>query len=176
MSMNDLSKNILCYHGPIDIDLVSFFSNYLKQNIKANSIVISRIYRVLIELMQNISYYSVDQYYSDRTFGSGIGWFRLDEAEHAFTITSGNRILKEHGPILERNCKEINSLSEESLRELKRKTRRQANIRDIGAHIGLIQAGLLTGNTLELKIQPIDTKYSFFTISARVNNVKTDTI
>jgi hypothetical protein len=166
----------MCYHGPIDIDLVSFFSNYMKQNIKANSIVISRIYRVLIELMQNVSYYSADQYYNDRKYGSGIGWFRLDEQENAFVISSGNRIFSKHGPVLEKNCNEINTLSEEGLRELKRNTRRQASVRDIGAHIGLIQAGLLTGNKLDLEIKAIDKIYSFFTISAKVNKVKTDMI
>jgi len=166
---NDYSNSVICYHGPINIDLVSFFSNFLKQHIKANTIVSGRIYKVMIELMQNVSYYSVDQFHIERSFGSGIGWFRIDEETNAYTITSGNKILKEHGHVLERNCNEINTLDEESLRELKRKTRRQASVRDIGAHIGLIQAGLITGNSLMLKIKPIDKTYSFFTISVKVN-------
>jgi hypothetical protein len=163
------THNIICYQGPINIDLVSFISNYMKQHIRANTIVVGRIYKVLIELVQNVSYYSVDQYHNNRSFGSGIGWFRVDENEQWYTISTGNRIYKEHGPILEKNSKEINSLNEEALRELKRKTRSQANKRDIGAHIGLIQTGLITGNTLELNIEPVDEKYSYFTITAKVN-------
>ena len=70
---------------------------------------------------------------------------------------------------MQKNSKEINSLNEENLRELKRKTRSQANMRDIGAHIGLIQTGLITGNSIDLEIRPIDNKYSYFIISAKVN-------
>ena len=169
MFNSDFSNAIICYQGPINIDLVSFFSNYLKQHVKADTHIVGRIYKVLIELIQNVSYYSADQFNNERHFGSGIGWFRLDEDEETFYITTGNKILKEHGPILERNSNEINSLDEENLRELKRKTRSQAKIRDIGAHIGLIQTGLLTGNSIELEIKPINNTHSFFIISAKVN-------
>ncbi len=169
MFTHEFSNSIICYHGPINIDLVSFFSNYLKQHIKANSIIVSRIYKVLIELIQNVSYYSVDQFNIDRHFGSGIGWFRLDEDDETFKITTGNKILSEHGPVLQKNSNEINALDEESLRELKRKTRSQASMRDIGAHIGLIQTGIITGNTLDLEINPIDETYSYFIITAKVN-------
>jgi hypothetical protein len=166
---DQFAHNIICYQGPINIDLVSFISNYLKQHIRANAIVVGRIYKVLIELIQNVSYYSVDQFNDNRSFGSGIGWFRVDEDDQWFMISTGNRIYKEHGFILEKNSKEINSLKEEELRELKRRTRSQANMRDIGAHIGLIQTGIITGNTLDLSIEPVDEKYAYFKITAKVN-------
>lgn len=169
MTVTNFSNTIIHYHGPINIDLVSFFSSYLKRYVTADTVVIGRLYKVLIELIQNVSYYSADQFDNNRSFGSGIGWFRISEEEKNFTITTGNKIFKKHGPILQQNSEEINSLDEENLRELKRKTRSQAKIRDIGAHIGLIQTGLLTGNSLDLEIQPIDDTYSFFIITATVN-------
>lgn len=169
LNPEQLNNSIICYHGPINIDLVSFISNYLKQHIKANSIVIGRIYKVLIELVQNVSYYSADQFSNVRSFGSGIGFFKVDEKDDCFTISTGNKILTEHAPVLVKNGVEINALSEEDLRDLKRKTRSQANIRDIGAHIGLIQTGLLTGNQILLEVEPLDELYSFFTITAQVN-------
>lgn len=167
--MDKLQDNLISYHGPINIDLISFISNYLKQHIRANTTIVGRIYKVLIELMQNVSYYSADQFSNVRSYGSGIGWFRVDEKEDCYMISTGNRILKEHGPILIKNSDEINALDENKLRDLKRRTRSQASIRDIGAHIGLIQTGLITGNELKLKIEPIDSHYSFFIISACVN-------
>ena len=167
--IDNSEENIICYHGPIDIDLVSFASNYAKKHILANGLIVGKIYKVFIELAQNVSYYSAKQYSNLRTFGSGIGWFRIDEKKDYFAISTGNSIFKEHGIILEHNCKEINSLGEDELRELKRITRSQAGKRDIGAHIGLIQMGLLTGNPLELSIEPENDTYSFFTITAKVN-------
>jgi hypothetical protein len=169
MDKEQFSRNIILYQGPINIDLVSFISNYLKQYLRADNTVTGRIYKVLIELIQNVSYYSAEQFNSNRSFGSGIGWFRVDENETSFAISTGNKIHKEHGPVLVKNSTEINSLEEEALRELKRKTRTQASLRDIGAHIGLIQTGLITRNTLDLRIEPVDEIFSFFTITAKVN-------
>ncbi|MBN2522597.1 MAG: SiaB family protein kinase [Bacteroidales bacterium] len=169
-------ENIICYHGPINIDLVSFASNYIKKHIVADASVVGKIYKVFIELTQNVSYYSAKQYSKLRAFGSGIGWFRVDEKKDHFAITTGNVILKEHGPILKKNCAEINSLGESKLRELKRVTRSQAGIRDIGAHIGLIQMGLITGNPLNLNIESQNENHSFFTITAKVNKRQTKEI
>ncbi len=162
-------ENFICYHGPININLVSFTSNYVKKNIQTDSLAIGKIHKVFIELTQNVSYYSARQYDKLRKFGSGIGWFRIDEKKEFFEIATGNVILTEHAPILKKNSIEINSLGESALRRLKRETRRQAGKRDIGAHIGLIQMGLITGNPIDLDFEPLDEKYSFFIITTRVN-------
>lgn len=164
-----LINNLIWYHGPINIDLVSFMSKYLKQIIQTHGIVLGRIYKVFIELIQNVSYYSARQQSESRSFGSGIGWFKVDEFDKYFVISTGNLILKEHEMVLKKNASEINLMDEESLRNLKRKTRSQASIRDIGAHIGLIQTGLITGNDLKLSIEPYDDQHLFCTISAQVN-------
>ncbi|MBP1669930.1 MAG: hypothetical protein H6Q21_2296, partial [Bacteroidetes bacterium] len=65
-------------------------------------------------------------------------------------------------------CQEINGLHEEELRELKRKTRAQAMVRDVGAHIGLIQTSLTSGCKLDFSIEPMNKVHSFFTISTIV--------
>jgi hypothetical protein len=167
--IGDLNNNIICYHGTINIDLISFTSNFMKQQMNTTNVIIGKIYKVFIELTQNVSYYSADQNDISRAFGSGKGWFKIDEDVDSFVITTGNKILKEHGNILIKNSSEINTLNEEDLRELKRKTRSQAGIKDIGAHIGLIQTGLITSNHINVKVEAIDNTYSYFTISAKVN-------
>jgi hypothetical protein len=168
-AVGEFKNNIICYHGTVNIELISFTSNFMKQQINTNTAVLGKIYKVFIELTQNVSYYSADQQDSKRAFGSGKGWFKIDEESDSYVISTGNKILNEHGNILIKNSTEINSLNESDLRELKRKTRSQAPIRDIGAHIGLIQTGLITENQLNVRIDPIDHKYSLFTISAKVN-------
>jgi len=165
----EFKNNIICYHGTINIDLISFTSNFMKQQINTNTTILGKIYKVFIELTQNVSYYSADQQDNRRTFGSGKGWFKIDEESDSYVISTGNKIFKEHGNILIKNSSEINSLNENDLRELKRKTRSLAPIRDIGAHIGLIQTGLITSNQIYVNIEPIDNIYSLFTISAKVN-------
>jgi hypothetical protein len=169
-------KNVLSYHGPVNISLVSFLANYMKDVVIAEQAVIKRLFKVFIELTQNISYYSaiMNEIKADETSRKGIGWFYIDENDTNFTIATGNLIKKEHGSVLQRNCDEINMLDEDALRELKRKTRSQAAIRDVGAHIGLIHTGLISGNPLDVEISPVDEDHSFFRISVKIDKIITN--
>ena len=119
----------------------------------ADQKVISRIFKVFIELVQNVSNYSAqvnNKLLEEHQKKNGIGWFSIDENESVYQISTGNLISRTHGPILLKNCEQINKLTEEELRDLKRQTRKQSNIRDVGAHIGLIHTGLITSNPLDI--------------------------
>lgn len=166
-----LNRNVLAYHGPINIELISFMANYLKNVVATEHPVHKKLFRVFIELTQNVSYYSarVTEIPDANNQRKGIGWFSLDESEHSFIFQTGNLIRKEHGPILEKNCSEINDLDENALRELKRKTRSMAAIHDVGAHIGLIHTGIISGNPLDYKITRIDDNHSFFNIAVKIS-------
>jgi hypothetical protein len=170
MNISDYQKEkVLSFHGPLTINLLSFIGNYLKSIVNTEQVLSSRLYKIFIELTQNVSYYSAEVKEVERGIKSGVGWFLLNEYDECFIFTTGNLIKKEDGFKLTKNCTEINSLDEEDLRSLKRKTRGEAKIRDIGAHIGLIQTGLLSGNTLDFDISDINNKHSYFTISVRLN-------
>jgi hypothetical protein len=162
-------EKILSFHGPLTIGLLSFVGNYLKLVINTDQVLASRLYKIFIELTQNVSYYSSEVKEIEKGIKSGVGWFLLNEYSKHFIFTTGNLIKKEDGHKLSRNCNEINSLNEEELRLLKRRTRGEAKIRDIGAHIGLIQTGLLSGHPLDFKISDINSKHSYFTISVRLD-------
>lgn len=167
-------KNVLSYHGPINIDLVSFMANYMKEVVNAEEGVVKRLFKVFIELTQNVSFYSAQTKKGIKTaddVNRGVGWFLIDENELDFTIVTGNMIMAEHGHVLQKNCDEINMLEEEELRDLKRKTRSQAGIKDVGAHIGLIHTGLISGNPLNIEISPIDEFHSFFKISVKIDKI-----
>jgi hypothetical protein len=166
---DDQVKKLLSFHGPLTISLLSFISNYLKLIINTDQVITSRLYKIFVELTQNVSYYSAEVKEVEKGIKSGIGWFILDEYDMYYKFTTGNLIKKEDANKLTRNCSEINSLNEEDLRVLKRETRSQAKIRDIGAHIGLIQTGLLSGNMLDFKIYKINSKHSYFTISVKLD-------
>ena len=166
---NHQEDKVLSFHGPLTISLLSFVGNYLKLVINTDQVLASRLYKTFIELTQNVSYYSAEVKEIEKGITSGIGWFLLNVYSKHFIFTTGNLIKKEDGYKLKRNCDEINSLNEEELRKLKRKTRGEAKIRDIGAHIGLIQTGLLSGHPLDFKISEVNSKHSYFTISVRLD-------
>ena len=145
------------------------FTEPSRLNIKPLGSGTSRKNKVFIEIIQNVSYYSAESNNNTKGLRSGIGWFTIDELTTKFQMVTGNLVEKGHGPILLKNCNEINSMNEEELRNLKRETRSKASIKDIGAHIGLIQTGLMTGNPLTAEINEVDNKHSFFTLKVEIN-------
>jgi hypothetical protein len=165
---NHQQNCLLTYKGPITVNLVSFLGNYIKSFIDYDNKVLVRLFKIYIELTQNVSYYSAETKLVKNGVNCGVGWFTLQEFEDSFRITTGNRIKKSDAEKLVQYCNEINDLNEEDLRELKRKTRAQAMVRDVGAHIGLIQTSLTSGSKLEFEIESIDKSYSFFTISTKI--------
>ncbi|MBN1116074.1 MAG: SiaB family protein kinase [Bacteroidales bacterium] len=168
---DNLKKNIVAYNGPLTINLISLMANHLKEIIPFEQGLRKKVFRVFIELTQNVSYYSalVSESPKAEQPKRGIGWYTLDDYDEYLLFKTGNLIFKEHGPILIKNTDEINKLSDEDLRMLKRKTRSQAAVRDIGAHIGLIQTGIISGNPIEVNISEVDDKHSFFEIAVKIN-------
>lgn len=162
-------ENILMYHGPMNINLLSFVGNYIKDWVDSVDYrIITRIYKIFIELAQNVSYYSAEKRKSVSGRHAGIGWFKIKEMDDYFTISTGNIIKATDGPILEDYCKEINGLNEEQLRELKRQTRGKASIKDVGAHIGLIQTSILSGNSIDYTIDVGNNTNACFIIHVKV--------
>jgi hypothetical protein len=153
------------------IDWISFMVSYIRDMVVADPAIIKRLYKSFVELTQNVSFYSVEirENTTNPESRRGIGWVAIDDIDDSFYLATGNLIRTEHGSILIKNCNEINSLNEEELRDLKRRTRSMADIRDVGAHIGLIHTSLISGNPLEVSISPIDDTFSFFRIGVKVN-------
>ena len=162
------SESIVSFKGPLTVGLLSFLGNYMKSVIKVEHAIEKRIFRIFIELTQNVSYYSAETIAVEPGIDSGVGWFTVKKLNNHFIITTGNLIIKEDGVKLIRNCDEINSLNETELRELKRKTRSQAMERDVGAHIGLIQTSILSKSKLNYKVSELDSRHSYFTISVNI--------
>lgn len=163
-------KNVLSFHGPINLEMVSTLANYTKTIVLAEHSVKQKVFRVLIELVQNVSFYSADTVkVSEKDREAGKGWLVVDENETHYFVSTKNLIFNEHGAILEKNCNEINSLNLDELRDLKRKTRKKAAIQDIGAHIGLIHSSIISGNSLNIKLESESERFSYFTIEAKID-------
>jgi hypothetical protein len=162
------NESIVSFKGPLTVGLLSYIGNSLRSVLKVGHALEKRIFRIFIELTQNVSYYSAEVAEVEKGIKSGVGWFVIKESNNHFVVSTGNLIIRSDGFKLIRNCDEINALNEKELRDLKRRTRSQAIERDVGAHIGLIQTSLLSGSKLNYKITELDKEHSFFTISVDV--------
>lgn len=168
LSDNSDQKTILAYHGPIDMDVLSFFGKMIKRIfIHGDHSLSTRIYKIYIELVQNISYYSAEMInLNGHEIGSGA--FEIVDTGNTYQVRTKNLVYKADGHKLLKNCSEINTLNAEELRMLKRMKRRELVQIDTGAHIGLIHVGLLAKDKLDYKIEEMNNDYSLFNISINI--------
>ncbi|MFW6326954.1 MAG: DUF6272 family protein [Bacteroidota bacterium] len=160
--------SILRYKGPMTIHVRTFFANFLKVLVDNDYKTSNRLFKIFIELTQNVAYYSAHRQDVD-TQSVGVGEFVLNEYEKSFNFTTINLILPDHGPKLIDYCKEINRLDVLGLRELKRKKRKLAGVMDVGAHIGLIHIGILSENALDYDVLKENDDFFRFRITASIN-------
>ncbi len=171
MNLNTSDTNLLlAYKGPFLIDILSNLGNYIRQMYGSDSQIGNKLYKVFFELTQNVAKYSAEKKPFNNSVYSGIGSLSLEDNDEALILKTSNLIRSIDGPVLQRYCDEINNMNRNQLRDYRSEKRKQIiDIRDTGAHIGIIQIGLLSLNKLDLDIKSINETYSLFTICAIIN-------
>ena len=128
-----------------------------------------KVFKVFIELAQNIAQYSAEKNIIGDFIGAGVGSLVIVEYPDYFQIVTGNVIKNESlGPVIDK-CELINTLDKEGLRKLKRRHLKQNDANRSGADIGLIQLAITSDNPLDIEVRPIDKQFSFFTIRVKIN-------
>jgi hypothetical protein len=169
-------KSLLIYKGAFTVNLISILGNQIRLLPEIDFRIVQKIFRIFMELTQNVSYYSAEIVSVKSGVSCGCGWVSVQDFDDYMKVTTGNRILAEHGPKLLTYCNEINSYDNEQLRKLKRDIRSQALERDTGAQIGLIQTSIISGNKLDIKITDEIASDDYFTISAITSKEASDTV
>jgi hypothetical protein len=169
-------KSLLIYKGVFTVNLISILSNHIRLLPEIDYRIVQKLFRIFMELTQNVSYYSAEVVDVKSGVSCGSGWVTIQDFTDHMKVTTGNRIRPEHGSRLIQYCNEINSFNNEQLRKLKREIRAQALERDTGAQIGLIQTSIISENKLDFKIIPVDQETDFFIISTHTKKDATDAV
>jgi hypothetical protein len=165
-----LAKNVqISYTGPFDGQVLSVIAKNIEYSLSENPRVNKKMFKIFIELAQNISFYSNEQQKSSDGSVAGIGTLTIQEFEDYFTFATGNITDKQKiQPVIEK-CDAINSLDREALRDYKRIQRKQAPSEKGGGNIGLIQVALTAENPLEYRLIPIDENLAFYIVAVKIN-------
>jgi len=163
-------KNILmAYNGPFDSQVLSMFGQNIQHSISEDQKLNKTIFKVFIELAQNVSYYSDEKEQTQKGESAGIGTFIIQSFDDYYLFILGNPINEMHKSILEDKCSKINSYDRDALRSYKRELRNlPAGERGTG-NIGLVQAALLSRNSLDYTFININEKKSFYIIAVKIN-------
>jgi len=165
-----LAQNVqISYTGAFDGQVLSVIAKNIEYSLSENPRVNKKMFKIFIELAQNISFYSHEQQKASDGSISGIGTLTIQEFDDYFTFATGNITDKiKIQPVIDK-CNAINALDRESLRDYKRIQRKQAPSEKGGGNIGLIQVALTAENPLEYRLIPIDETLAFYIVAVKIN-------
>ncbi|MFW5721633.1 MAG: SiaB family protein kinase [Bacteroidota bacterium] len=169
INQNLFKRTLLSYRGPFYIELISVFGSNIKNFSKNYDNARRKLFKLFIELSQNVSYYSESFHMVNSVQRIGLGELDLKEYETFYTFTTTNKVKNTDAQILSDRCKMVNQSDPYELRQLKREQRMNSPGEKFGARIGLIQAVMLSKNKLKYKVEKIDNQYSFFSITVKVD-------
>lgn len=160
----------LSYKGPFDKHILAAIGNYIKVIVRQSPKATKKVFSIFIELAQNISYYSAEMdKLANNDKETGVGTVVIGEVDSHYNFVVGNIVRNEDIiPVIDR-CEVINSLNREELRRYKREQRNLPQGVHGGAHIGLIQVALTSGNPLGVDVTPISDDYSFFSLNVKID-------
>ena len=159
----------ISYLGAIDRNLLALLAKRMEETQDAPPTAKKKLFKVFIELAQNVALYSAEKSYSSENVPSGVGIIILKEFNDYFQIYTGNLADRNNALTLKEKIDKINSLTHEQLREYKRLMRKKQDT-DLGrGNIGLIQTALVSGNPIEYKLIEIDEQHYFTIVSSKID-------
>jgi len=160
----------LTYKGPIDERILSSIGDYISTMEKfADATSVKKLFKIFLELAQNISFYSAVKVKMNDNREIGMGTLVLKEFDDSFFLLTGNPVMNDNIISILEKSEYINSLDRESLRQYKRDERRRPQGEKGNAHIGLITVALTSSNPLDVEVSPIDDDKSFFSIGVKID-------
>jgi len=159
----------ISYTGVFDGQILSVIAKNIEYSLSQDPIVNKKMFKVFLELAQNISYYSDEKLAVNKHEESGVGTITIQEFKNHFVFATGNIISKVDTEKIERKCKKINSLTREDLRKFKREQRKLPAGAKGGGNIGLIQVALTSENPIDYKLIPLEDGKHFYIIATKVD-------
>ncbi len=178
----DAHSAVLYYKGPFDKDILANISLQLRRRFADNPRMSAKLFSIFIELAQNIAYYSEEsnffydenvkkdiKYSDDTRKNNGVGTVVIHNEDKEIILSAGNLVPTEKVKEIVAKCEEINALSIDELRALKKEVRSlERTEHQKGGNIGLIQVALKSEHPLQVEFKKVDDRNSYFIISSTI--------
>lgn len=169
-------EEILSYKGHLDYDTIGIVLKKLSRlmdNLGWNLTTKKKVYCAMVESLENIDKhkdYINTESFVDVKYASQ---FSLVEEHDKIRLVAGNIIANENINNLKERLDRVNSLDENELRELYKKTISSGVLSEKGgAGLGIINIAKTSKNKLNYSFEKINDDFSYFTIDVLVNLVK----
>lgn len=160
---------LISYSGPFDKFIIARLGEKVKMLTSGDSTISKRIFRVFMELAQNVYYYSARKSKLADEKNTGMGALIIGESDDYYIFGTANPVKNENIDIITQKCDIINSLEREKLRRLKRDQLALIPGTRVKPHFGLIMVALISSRPLDIEFTAIDQEYSNFSIFVRID-------
>lgn len=161
----------ISYTGPFDSQILSVLAKNIEYSLSLDPKLNKKIFKIFIELAQNIAFYSSEKVKSTEGEEMGYGTLTIQEFHNHFIFATGNKTTEENiKPVIEK-CDTINSLGRKELREYKRQQRNLPPSERGGGNIGLIQVALTADNPIDYRVVPLNNNQLFYIVSVKIDKI-----
>ncbi len=161
---------LLSFKGDITPELLTSILEIMEsklENLQEEPKIKKKVYNVLVECLQNLYHHMDEVDLSTDKSRSAI--FMIGKTENRYTIITGNYIRVENVQGLDERLKEINTLSQDQLKEYYKKVLSNGEMSAKGGGgLGMIDIARKTGEKLSYSFMPIDDKHSFFSLNIKI--------
>jgi len=163
---------LLSFKGDITSELLTSILQIMEsklENLQEEPKVKKKVYNVLVECLQNL-YHHMDEVDLSQTDKTRSAIFMIGKLESRYTIITGNYIRKENVAGLDARLQEINTMTQEQLKEYYKKVLANGEMSAKGGGgLGMIDIARKTGEKLNYTFMPVDDKYSFFSLNIKIS-------
>lgn len=157
---------MMCFNGPFSHSIIEEMGIAIKNHLSEANLAkvwIQDLFAVYVEMTQNVTHYlSLSPALTNENASATILIARQGDA---YTISSGNVVLKKDVEKLADRLNHINSLDSDSLKkQIRQQLRCEVAPGAKGAGIGLMEIAKRCKKGLEFNFMEIDPEFSFFTL------------
>ncbi|MFH1005020.1 MAG: SiaB family protein kinase [Bacteroidota bacterium] len=167
----DRNNILLSFKGDITSELLTSILQIIEsklENLQEEPKIKKKVYNVLVECLQNLYHHmDIDIDKNDKT-KSAI--FMIGKMGTKYNIITGNYIRAENVNDLKSRLEEINSLSQEELKDYYKRILANGEMSSKGGGgLGMIDIARKTGQKLNFNFMPIDNNFSFFSLNIKIS-------
>jgi len=173
-----LNNIIFVYQGEVTADLVSSILHMMENKLDGDGEdkkIKKKVFNVMVECLQNV-YHHLDTLEAnadnDGEINDRSALLMIGKEEKDYYVITGNHIVNNRINDLKSRLERVNNCSKDELKQLYQEILANEPMSSKGtAGLGMIDIARKSGQKLGYDFHPVNDKYSFFSLEAKVSRV-----
>lgn len=171
-----LNNIIFVYQGEVTADLVSSILQMMENKLDGDGEdkkIKKKVFNVMVECLQNV-YHHLDtlEVTSTDDVNDRTALLMIGKEENDYYVITGNHIFNNRVPMVRDRLEKVNSCDKNELKTLYQSILNEGSLSEKGtAGLGMIDIARKSGQKLGYDFHPVNDKYSFFSLEAKVSRI-----